>query len=314
MASPMPEQSPLDTLTEMNERVGRTRKRPARPVDSSKKVERFYRQQLRSLVRSMAQEVNQELLPIIKEEKAAYTPDAAYTRDSWSDRIIAALERIVERFTGAGSIFARQYERLGQRTVSMAEAETTQAFLDSVNKAVGVDLSAVLSQEGIQDYINIATRANVDLIRTVPGEYFSRIQSAVLGGVRDGQAPSQIAKAIQQATGITDRRARLIARDQSAKLSGEVAERRQTQAGIKHYRSSTAGDLRVTGRPGGMYPNAKISCWGISQRDIGYGKGVYRWDQGASWGGETKLHPGRHHIQCRCTSTPIFEFELPKGK
>lgn len=308
----MGEQTPLEALTEMNAQVGKRRKRPARPVDSGKKVERFYRQQLRSLVRAINREVKEEVLPIIREEKASYTPDSAYTKDSWSDRIIEALNRLIERYTGG--MFEQQYQRLAARTVSMAEAETTQAFLNSVNKAVGVDLAPVLGSEGMRDYIDVATRSNANLIKSVPREYLDRVENAVLGGIRGGQAPAQISRNIQEATGVTERRARLLARDQSAKLSGEIAERRQTQAGINYYRSSTAGDSRVTGKPGGKYPNAKISCWGIANRDIGYGKGVYRWDEGASWGGESGLHPGSHHIRCRCTATPVFDFELPEGK
>lgn len=310
----MTEQTPLETLTEMNHRVGRTRKRPAQPVDASKKVERFYRLQLQSLVKAMAREVRKEVLPVIKEEAAEYTLDAHYTRDTWADRIIETLSRIMGRYTGETGLFQQQYERMAARTVSMAEAESTGAFLKSVNKAVGVDLEPVLNSQGMSEYLTVATRANVDLIKSVPQEYFDRIENAVLGGVRGGQAPAQIARNIREATGVSERRARLLARDQSAKLTSEITERRQSQSGIQYYRSSTAGDERVTGKPGGKYPNAKISCWGISQRDIGYGKGVYTWKDGAEWGGQTGLHPGRHHNLCRCSATPVFNFELPKDK
>ena len=308
------EKTPLEQLVEMNARVGKTRKRSARPRDPTAKVEKFYRAQLKSLVRAITKEVNEELVPVVKQEKSQYQVDRDYTADSWSDRILALLSSIDERFIGAGSIFNQQYERLAQRTVSMAEAETTQAFVDSVNKAVGVDLNPVLDQEGMRDYLDVAIKDNVELIKSVGREHFERIERAVLGGVRNGDAPSTIARNIQEATGVSSRRAALIARDQSAKLTSEITERRQTQSGIKYYRAVTSNDSRVTGKPGGKYPNAKISCWGIARQDVGYGPGIYRWDKGASWGGKTGLHPGRHHINCRCTASPIFEWEIKGNK
>jgi SPP1 gp7 family putative phage head morphogenesis protein len=308
-------QTPLEQLTEMNERVGKTRKKSARPRDPTAKIERYYRAQLRSLVRSMAKRVKEDVLPVVQEEKEEYkqsTGDSvpSYTADAWSDRVIKAIQAVAGEFISG--IFAQQYERIARQTVSMAESETTEAFVKSVNEAVGVDMGPILDNEGMQDYVQAATQQNVGLIKSIPEEYFTGIESAVLGGIRDGKAPSAIASQIQSQTGVHERKARTIARDQTAKLTSEITERRQRQSGIKYYQSVTAGDERVTGKPGGKYPNAKISCWGIAKQDIGFGPGVYRWDKGATWNGQKGLHPGRHHINCRCTAKPIFEYELPE--
>ena len=311
------QQTPLEQLQAMNEQVGKTRRRKARAAkEPSKKVERFMRAQLQSLIKAIQKEVESEVVPVIEQDEDQYrqTTDSVPTMDGWAERIIAVINAIANRYTGPQSVFRGQYERLAQRTVSMAEAESTQAFVDSVNRSVGVDLNPVLGQEGISDYLEVATQSNIELISSVPDEYLDRVKNSVWGGVRNGDAPKKIREDIRNATGVTENQAKRIARDQSAKLTSEITERRQSQAGVKYYRVSTAGDNRVTGKPGGKYPNAKISCWGIANRDIGYGKGVYRWDEGASWGGQTGLHPGRHHIQCRCTATPVFEFELPKDK
>ena len=297
MATPdKAQQTPLETLTAMNEQVGRTRKRPARPVDTQKRVERFYRKQLLQIVREIAKEVKADILPILREEKADYTGDS-YTIDAWADRIIQALTALAEKYTA--SSFLSQYRRMAQRTVSMAEAETTQAFVDSVNKAVGVDLRPMLSSENMSGYLEVATQANVELIKSVPMEYFDRIQNAVFGGVRNGDAPTTIARNIQKATGITDRRARLIARDQSAKLTGEISERRQKQSGIKYFKWITSKDERV----GTDHARA-------AARDVGYGPGVYRWDNPPKEG----IPGSATRPNCRCTATPIFEWQLPKDK
>lgn len=301
---PLPDkaqQTPLEQLQAMNEQVGQTRKRSARPRDPTDRIEKFYRAQITSLVRLISKEVKEEIVPIIKEEKAQYrgSMDSVATMDGWADRIIEALNSLLAKYTGPQSVFQSQYERLAQRTVSMADAESTEAFVNSVNKAVGVDLNPVLDQEGMRDYIDAATWSNLQLIKSVPEEYFKRIENAVMGGVRGGDAPTKIAQNIQEATGISRRRAQLIARDQSAKLTGEITERRQRQAGVKYFRWVTSKDQRV----GDDHRRA-------ARRDVGYGPGVYRWDNPPKEG-----VPGNaSRPNCRCTATPVFEFELPKDK
>src|SRR5690606_36572047 len=156
----------------------------------------------------------------------------------------------------------------------------------SVNQAVGVDLSPVLSQQGMAEYIDASVPDNVALIRSVSEQHLERAQNVVLRGRRNRGHPASIARAPQHQTGINDRRAKAIARDQVAKLNSQIVQRRQVQAGITHFRWVTANDERVTGRPGGRYANAKIKCYEIAKRDIGFGPGVYPWSRGASYAGE----------------------------
>lgn len=312
MKRPPESSTPLEILTRTNSELLAKRKRPAKPIQPSDAVERYYRTQLRSLVRAMARAVAEEVMPVVRDEKAAYIGDAdrSVFMDRWIDRVIEALRRASARFIGQA--FEAQAERVARSTVSMAEAESTSAFLKSVNQAVGVDLAPVLSQQGMAEYLDASIADNVSLIRSVSEQYFDRVQNVVLGGMRNGDHPTSIAKALQHQTGITDRRAKIIARDQVAKLNSQIVQRRQVQAGITHFRWVTANDERVTGRPGGRYANAKIKCHEIAKQDIGFGPGVYRWDRGASYAGETNLHPGRAHPQCRCTASPVFEWELPQ--
>lgn len=292
---------------EMNQQVAQ-RRRQAKPV-AVDQTERYYRAQLQSLVRAMAKAVAAEILPILKEEKSNFIADHDFM-DRWLDRLVAALQSLSAQWVGQR--FERQVRRLAASTVSMAEAESTAAFLQSVNRAVGVDLSNVISREGLADYLDMAVEDNVSLIKSISSRYFERVESIVLSGVRDGDAPTTIAKRLSEQTGATYKRARLIARDQVAKLNSDITAKRQTEAGITHFRWITSNDERVTGRPGGKYSSAKIKCWEIAKKDIGFGPGVYRWKEGASYGGESGLKPGKAHINCRCTASPVFEWELPE--
>ena len=245
----------------------------------------------------MAQAVDAELTPILKAE---YTADSPLV-----DRIIAALNRLAARFTGTA--YANQAYRLAQSTLSMAEADSTAAFVSSVNRAVGVDMGRLMSSEGMQAYMDAAVAENVALIKSISSDYFSKIEQAVMGGMRAGESTTVIARRIQEETGSTYKRAKLIARDQLAKANSDITRKRQQQAGIARFRWSTSKDERVSGNPAGKYPNAKVKCYQIARQDIGFGPGVYLIDKGAKYAGETALFPGRAHINCRCTLTPLIE-------
>lgn len=284
------------------------RKKAARPVRLSDKPEVYYRNQLNSLIRAMNLAIECEVMPVVKREKPDYTGDAVPTFDGWADRVIAALQAVGATF--ATEAFQQQARRIAVGTVSMADAESTQAFLKSVNSAVGVDLSNMIQSEGLTDYIEASISQNINLISSVRDQYLAQVQSAVLEGMRAGDAPTSIAKRIQEESGVSRRRAKLIARDQVAKLNSDITERRQEAAGVTHYRWVTSKDQRVSGAPSGKYPNAKIKCYEIARKDEGNGPGVYSWKRGASYAGQTNLHPGRAHVGCRCTSTPIFSWEL----
>lgn len=252
----------------------------------------------------MASDLVEALEPELKRLKPDYIADSVITLDGWTEQILSAIRRVSRRFTS--SLFDAQIARVAASTVSRAEADNAEDFRDSVNKAVGVDFQLITRPQGMQDYLEASTAENVNLIKSIPTEYFQKVEAIVLGGMKDGLAPTAIAKQIQEQTGATARRAKLIARDQVSQLNSDLTRQRQAAAGIEFYKAVDAGDQRVSGAPGGKYPNAKISCYGIARQDIGYGPGIYKVSEGAPWGGMTGLHPGKHHVLCRCVGLAMI--------
>lgn len=284
----------------------RRKKKPRAPkaVRPSEEAERYYRGQLRGLVKMMASELVAALEPELKRLKPDYIADSLVTMDGWAEQILSAIRRVSSRFTSA--LFEPQIARVAASTVSRAEADNAEDFRDSINKAVGVDFQLITKPKGMTDYLEASTAENVNLIKSIPAEYFQKVETLVLGGMKDGLAPTAIAKQIQAETGVSARRANLIARDQVSQLNSDLTRQRQTAAGIEFYKAVDAGDVRVSGNPAGKYPNAKISCWGIARQDIGYGPGIYKVSEGAPWGGKTGLHPGKHHVLCRCVGLAMI--------
>ena len=277
----------------------RRKPKAPKPVMPSQDAERYYRGQLRALVRAMATELVTSLEPELKRLKPDYIADSRATLDgSWTDDILRAIRAVSQRFTSP--LFEAQAKRVAAMTISRAEADNAEDFRDSINRAVGVDFQLITKPKGMTDYLEASTAENVNRIKSIPVEYFNKVENIVLGGMKSGFAPTVIARQIQEETGVTARKAKLLARDQMSQINSDLTRQRQTAAGIEFYKAVDAGDIRVSGNPAGKYPNAVISCWGIARQDIGYGPGIYKVSEGAPWGGKTGLHAGKHHVLCRC--------------
>ncbi|MEQ4511766.1 MAG: phage minor head protein [Dickeya sp.] len=265
------------------------RRSPVRPIRPNDDAERFYRARLRDIVRQMAQAVDEALIPVLRRN---------YTADSYLTDILGeAIRQASERFSNQA--FASQSERLSQRVVSMAESASTEAFVEQINRAVGIDMTALMVNSNLVDYVDASVAQNVALIKSVSSEYFDDIHREVFDGILRGDSLTTIVKRIQSTTGAAYNRCELIARDQSSKIQADITSARQQNAGIDRFRWSTSQDVRVSGNPAGKYPNAKIKCFFIARKDEGYGTGVYLWSKGANG-----LFPGRAHIGCRCHGIP----------
>lgn len=270
------------------------------------KAEKMYYNYMRSVIRDISKDVRNFLIPLLKVNKPKYT------KDGWADDLTVFFGMLRARYSSF--LFRERVKTDVQMPLSMVESKTTAQFLKGVNRAVGVDVQGALKQEGIDQIMRATLSHNVSLVTNMSDDYLNRIENIVYDGIDKGRAPSVIAKGLQSAVGISEKRAKVIARDQVAKLNGAIDAERSENLGIKYYRWSTSKDRRVSGNPSGAYPNSKIKCYRIAQQDVGYGVGVFTYKDGAEYAGETKLHPATAHIGCRCRRIPLIEgvnFELP---
>ena len=132
------------------------------------------------------------------------------------------------------------------------------------------------------------TRANAGLIRSMARDHLDSVAEAVDDTVRHGRRASLLAETLRERTGISARKAKLIARDQIASLQGQVTQARQTKLGIERYRWRTAGDTRVR-----------------TEHAMREGQ-IFSWDRPPPDG-----HPGQP-INCRCYAEPVIE-DVLKG-
>lgn len=243
-----------------------------------------YNRKLQQIAKLVRADIDAELVPAIKQSVPEYVADA------WSDVIAAALQRLVSRWT---SPFARQQAR------EIAGSFVTDASTRAMRKTVGIDLYG--GNDQLIDYLKAAADQNAALITSIPAQYLEQVSNIVTGNMRAGMRPSYIEQALVKQFGVTQRRAKLIARDQFSKIQGEITRIRQVNSGITYFRWLTAHDERV--RP---------SHVAVGKRDVGYGPGVFKWSDLPVVDG-VPTFPGQP-INCRCVAVPVTAAQVERNK
>lgn len=130
------------------------------------------------------------------------------------------------------------------------------------------------------------TAANADLIVSQPREVAQRVRDVVREMVPAGSRWETIAKRLAEEEGIAERRAQLIARDQTAKYNADLTRMQQQAVGFSHYEWRGAMDNRE--RP------THVALEGT----------VWSWEDPPIIG-----NPGEP-IQCRCVAIPVTSAAL----
>jgi SPP1 gp7 family putative phage head morphogenesis protein len=171
--------------------------------------------------------------------------------------------------------------------VSRNLAAVDASLIASVREAVGVDITGALHDAGrIQGEMQRAARENVDLIKSIPAQHLDRVRAAVEKAFQEGVRWESMARDLKEIGAVTDRRARIIARDQTSKMNASFNEARQTQVGIAEYTWSGALDARER--------DSHRRMEGSRQK----------WSDPPSVDGE-RVHPGQA-ILCRCLAQPVI--------
>lgn len=239
-------------------------------------AEREYLKALRTILREMARETREGIVPLAVAEIAA---SRALVRDvdrSWFQRLIRLTVDL-----------AISVEGMVGRILSLEAERHTDRFMETAKRALGVDLAAVVRQEDLADYLEAAALRNAGLIKGLSDDMVKRVQTTVTNSVINGRSATELRAELTRQFQIEDRRAQLIARDQTAKLNSDLNRIRHQQAGVTEYTWRTSADERV--RPRHHELEGK----------------VYKY--GEPTGAEEGLPPGQP-IQCRCIAQAIITF------
>lgn len=295
-----PRVNPLSKAARLQEsRLRRAGTHLAPGVHAPSAIQAWYQKQLEAHVDAMQEDIAKTLFDMLRNSDIATTDAVGFQmRDGIVDLLIGALQTLRKRWD-IGDQTARA---LAGQFVGRVDKKTQGEIEKVVGNAMGVDLAKILNTEGIRNVVEAGIAANVQLIKSIPQQYLDKVEMIVTQEGTKGRSGKSLIKQIQEVYPVTQNRARVIARDQTSKLNGDITRQRQTAAGIRAYRWRTVGDSSV--RETHKERNGKFYAW--RPEDVG-GKledGTVLLDPEA----EDIGHPGEDY-QCRCIAEPVIELD-----
>lgn len=176
-------------------------------------------------------------------------------KDEEADRVTAALNGAE---ANAYRVSAGLSENLRRWTVRVEKWHRGK-FTAGVEAASDLKVAGVVMEADATESLALAIERNASLIRSISEESRQRISQSVWQGLTNKAPRREIARQISEAVGMERDRALRVAVDQTNKLSGDLDQLRQTQAGISEYIWIHSGKVHF--RPVHKARNGKRFSW-----------------------------------------------------
>ena len=234
-----------------------------------------------------------------------------YLKSRMDSNISADLRRLLRPTT---ELYQRKMVSSAQSIFAEANREQVKAAQREVSP-LGLDV--VGNEPWLKKAIDDSSKEYTKLITRMVRDTELRIAQIATEALEKGSPRGWVSKQIQAVSGISKRRAKIIARDQVGKLQGSLHGRRMQDLGIDSYIWRDSRDKRVAGNPGGLYPvvdeesNFHGNHWERNGRRFLWKKSGSKLVEVLS-DGSTQVteyidgHPGEPGL-CRCFAEPFME-------
>lgn len=273
-----------------------------------KSEEISYKVALLKFVYFIEKNIKTILLPVVRNMPSTFNKDALYEihYDSFSDDIEDALEEIKLLVKPYRDLLIASLPTRFRKLALFTTKQVAKSLTDVVSVKVSEDLTTNIFNNplrpNLRELVKSATLTNARLIKSIEDKFLDEVAITIQTSYSSGLSANTITKQIKQKFGVTENRARLIARDQIGKLHSDVVRDEHLTLGITEYKWLTSNDERV--RASHKVMNDKICSW--------FDATIYKdsvndkeWKKRSSIGG-VELHPGQDY-QCRCDEIAIFK-------
>ncbi len=290
-----------EMLNQQLERAAAHRKPrpPKKGVQPSKSVGISYNAKLQRIVQEIREDINSQIMPLIIKLQDQFVTDSmpVNTSDSYVDLITAAFELLVDKWTS--DRFATVAKSIANNFVMTADKVNQKRFNENM-KGFGIDVFG--NSPELVDYLHASLFDNTRLIKSIPERYLTQVQSIVMTNIRSGARASDMEGLLRDQFGVTQRRAKMIARDQTSKINGQLNQKRQSAVGFNYFKWKTVGDAKVRDRHRE-----------IANKLTAYGRGIYRWDNPPLSSSGEPIIPGQDY-QDRCSGIPVSDEQVAQNQ
>lgn len=260
-----------------------------------------YQAELDKLVQRMQKEYNTEVRKLFRthaDEESALAMDSSLAFGLGmmaADASLASQARMLFNALGNkwSKLFASRASGLTERMVDGASMASRRALGDSLKKISGGLTIPVPEFPGeLTEKLTAATAENVGLIKSIQQQYHERISQLVLRSASTGgNGAQEIFESIRHYDGLTEKRAKLIAIDQTRKVTSAMNVERAKSVGMKKWEWVHSG--------GSTEPR---------RLHVQYDGQIFDYDNPPVIDERTgeKGFPGQL-INCRCTMAPVLE-------
>lgn len=249
-------------------------------------LERSYQDELVNLVaRPFERLIKTIIEPRLEElhrQAQAVRPDSVEARtDTWVETVTDLVATV--NFSYASIVKPDMFERAAREQALQVSLFNKDQFVKTIHSALSVN--PIIEEPYLQTQIQASVRQNTSLITKLTQEQTARLEESLIRDLSSGKGLKNLRENLQANADFSKQRAALIARDQTNKFNGQLAELRQTELGIEDYIWDDVNDNRER-------PSHKIL--GNEARE---GK-TRKWSDSGEKPGEA--------IRCRCTAQPVI--------
>lgn len=201
------------------------------PLNPSAAIEQRYYTALRVLIDRMIAETDHELKSLFKTEHAEeyFAQDASLSSQA---RILtnALIKKYTDLFASLSKPMAERFAEESDKSSDIAVKSSIRQLSDDLTLSTKTITSGLLN-----DILNATVTENVALIKSIPAQYLSGVQGAVMRSITTGNGMQDLVPYLQKHKGITLRRARMISMDQTRKAFNSLSKARMEKSGVSTY-------------------------------------------------------------------------------
>jgi len=246
-----------------------------------------YVRDIKKLVLGMIEKTEKSIIRLFEGGVASefFAEDASITSKA---KIL--LNKLSVRFE---SLFGEKSKKLAKSMVKRSEKASASSLTSSLNKfSDDINLRTKTKSVDLHEIIKASVSENVDLIKSIKSYYLFSVKKQVFRSITTGNGLQDLVPALQNFKGITLRKAKNMALDQTRKVYNNVNAERMKRSGIEefiwvHSGSSQSPRKDHIEMDGNKYSfdNLPIIVEKTGERGI----------------------PGQA-INCRCTMKPVYDF------
>ncbi len=198
------------------------RERTLRPVRPNAGITAAYRRRMNALI----DEMQASVLYWLKSAYRNNTPVVAQD-ELPSEALRIAVRKLARRWQ-------KQFRDAAPKLAdyfAQAASQRSDAALKKILRDGGYSVKFTMSRAQ-QDILRATVNENVNLIKSIPQQYFVQVEGMVMRSVQTGRDLATLTKELQEQFGVTKRRAAFISRDQNNKVTSALQTARQIELGL----------------------------------------------------------------------------------